>query len=329
MERLDSRACKWSKKTVDLLGQVDISGQVSALLPQLVTEMDTLRGLAVDRRKTEEEQKKQAGFIQQRKRTRLNELFKTLQRLGFSYRFGLINCTDINNYEEMYKHLDSGDSLWRKSEKYFFRTFSRFRHLLTLLDRAPPPDIGCSLHERFQGFVQHMLSLARDWRGVTADLSRTLTALSLQVEQFQEGKLFDLGRDGAKYRALLFNGLDLTETLRLSLEDKSVEYSDLSDLRQAGELCGQVRQTLQSELTKTETVLAPRGSSDLLASLASKLSAVSSILSAALERKRTHPVAAHFQKESSKLREFLADLDRWCMQGPPGSRSAAVDVQVE
>merc|ERR1719361_2388734 len=102
----------------------------------------------------------------------------------------------------MYKHLDSGDTLWRKSEKYFFRTFSRFRHLLTLLDRAPPPDIGCSLHERFQGFVQHMMSLGRDWRNVTVDLSKALTSLSLKASQFEEERKFDLSRNGAKYRAL-------------------------------------------------------------------------------------------------------------------------------
>ena len=327
---MDSRACRWSRKTVDLLSQVDVASEVSSLLPQLITEMETLRALTVDRRKPEEEQKKQAGFIQQRKRARLNELFKTLQRLGFSYRFGVTNCSDINNYEEMYKHVDSKDRhLWRKSDKYFFRSFSRFRHLLTLLDRAPPPDIGCSLHERFQGFVQHMLSVARTWRNTNADLARTLTSLSLQVEQFEEEKHLDLCRSGAKYRALLFAGLDLMETLRINLEQKSLEYGDLAQLQPAAEKCATVQRSLASKLTETETVFAPSGNRDFLASLSSPLSEVSTIVQKALEQKKSHPVFAQFEAMANRLREFLSDIDKWCMQRPPSRNSqAGVDIQV-
>ena len=328
---MDWRAGRWSSKTVDLLSQVDIAGEVSSLLPQLISEMETLRALTVDRKKPEAEQKKQAGFIQQRKRARLNELFKTLQRLGFSYRFGVTNCTDINNYEEMYKHVDSRDQhLWRKSDKYFFRSFSRFRHLLTLLDRAPPADIGCSLHERFQGFVQHMLSVARAWRNTNADLVRTLDSLSLRVEQFEEEKQFDLSRDGAKYRALLFTGLDLVETLKINLEQASLEYIDLSLLQPAADNCAKVQQSLTSKLRETETVFAPSGNRDFLSSLSSPLSEVSTILQKALEQKKSHPVVAQFEAMANKLREFLSDLDKWCMQ-KPASRTVhtGVDIQVD
>ena len=328
---MDSRAARWSGKTVDLLIQVDLASEVSSLLPQLISEMETLRALTVDRKKPEPEQKKQAGFIQQRKRARLNELFKTLQRLGFSYRFGVTNCTDINNYEEMYKHVDSRDNLlWRKSDKYFFRSFSRFRHLLTLLDRAPPPDIGCSLHERFQGFVQHMLSVAKAWRNTNADLVRALASLSVRVEQFEEEKQFDLSRDGAKYRALLFTGLDLVETLRINLEQKSLEYTDLnSQLQPAAEKCATVQQSLTAKLRETETVFAPSGNRDFLASLSSPLSEVSASLNKALEQKKSHPVVGQFEAMASRLKDFLSDLDKWCMQMPASRNGhSGVDIQV-
>lgn len=316
---------------MDLLSQLDISGEVSSLLPQLITEMETLRGLTVDRTKTEKEQKKQAGFIQQRKRARLNELFKTLQRLGFSYRFGVTNCADINNYEEMYKHLDGGaNHPWKKSEKYFFRTLSRYRHLLTLLDRAPPPDIGCSLHERFQGFVQHMLSVARNWRSLTVDLSSAVANLSLRAEQFQEEKQFDHSRDGAKYRALLYNVLDLMETLRTSLDRQSLEYSNLSDLRLAAYKCGQAHQRLRAKLTKKETVFAPGDSCQFLSSLSSSLTDVTNSLDTAIEKMKSHPVSDMLQEMSSKLRELREDIDKWCMQGPAVSNSeVGVDIQVK
>ena len=147
---MDSRASRWSSKTLDLLSQVDVASQVSSLLPQLITEMETLRALSVDRRKPEEEQKKQAGFIQQRKRARLNELFKTLQRLGFSYRFGVTNFTDINNYDRACYYGYSGEpfefplnvspSEWENYVYMQFRTNRRrngkaFRFEISILSR--------------------------------------------------------------------------------------------------------------------------------------------------------------------------------------------------
>ena len=65
-----------------------VVSDMTELLPELVSEMDKLRKLAPDMKKSKEEQKKAAGFIQQRKRAGLNTLFKTLQSIGFSYRFG-------------------------------------------------------------------------------------------------------------------------------------------------------------------------------------------------------------------------------------------------
>ena len=62
-------------------------GEVKDLLPFIVVEMEKLHALTPDLKRSKEEQKKQVGFIQQRKRAGLNDLFKTLQALGFSYRF--------------------------------------------------------------------------------------------------------------------------------------------------------------------------------------------------------------------------------------------------
>ena len=162
---LDAKWIMWSRKPSEPLINSDIVTSSTSMLPEIISEVDKLRNLSVDRSKPEKDQKKQAGFIQQRKRARMNELFKTLQSFGFSYRCGVTSCSDVTNYTEMYHHgADVSDESWKKSEKYFYRCFARYRHLLSLLDRAPPPDIGSQLNERFQGFVQHMLSVARNWR---------------------------------------------------------------------------------------------------------------------------------------------------------------------
>ena len=109
---------------------------MTELLPEVVTEMDKLRNLAPDLKKSKEEQKKVAGFIQQRKRAGLNTLFKTLQSLGFSY----TSCSDRTSYTELFTHSDTTHSNtthsdWGSSEKYFYRCFARFRQLQPLLDR--------------------------------------------------------------------------------------------------------------------------------------------------------------------------------------------------
>ena len=80
------RATRLSRGLTSKLANSQLVGEVKDLLPFLVAEMEKLRALAPDLKRSKEEQKKQAGFIQQRKRAGLNDLFKTLQALGFSYR---------------------------------------------------------------------------------------------------------------------------------------------------------------------------------------------------------------------------------------------------
>ena len=80
-------ATRLSRGLTSKLADSQLVGEVKDLLPFLVAEMEKLRALAPDLKRSKEEQKKQAGFIQQRKRAGLNDLFKTLQALGFSYRY--------------------------------------------------------------------------------------------------------------------------------------------------------------------------------------------------------------------------------------------------
>ena len=86
LSHLLRRATRLSRGLTTKLSSSQLVGEVKDLLPFLVAEMEKLRGLAPDLKRSKEEQKKQAGFIQQRKRAGLNDLFKTLQALGFSYR---------------------------------------------------------------------------------------------------------------------------------------------------------------------------------------------------------------------------------------------------
>ena len=99
LAHLAKRARKWSKSLASTLEEGKVVQEVQELLPHLAEEVEKLRSLAPDLKKSKEEQKKQAGFIQQRKRAGLNNLFKTLQNLGFSYRYGLTSCVEtVSSY---------------------------------------------------------------------------------------------------------------------------------------------------------------------------------------------------------------------------------------
>ena len=314
---LHAKSLKWTNITSENLEKLDFISEITNLLPEVVHEMEKLKGLTVDRSKPEEEQKKQAGFIQQRKRARLNELFKTLQNYGFSYRYGVTNCVDINNYDEMYK---SGSNIkmeeWKKSEKYFFRCFARYRHLLSLLDRAPPPDIGANLNERFQGFVQHMLTLSRTWREVTVSFLKNMDLLEEDFTQFSSHQKFDLTRSGEKYKALLFSCLDIVEPFSICSEQRSKEFSDIPDLKSVTELCQTIRDSITKKLSGALAVFAPQDNKHFIQETSSKISQVISLLDKIKSDKLSHPVSEEIGNMQTKVVNLRTDLDNWTMQKP-------------
>ena len=330
---LDVKCIKWSRKTSDTLSGVDIEKSITNILPEVVNEMEKLKSLSVDRTKPEADQKKQAGFIQQRKRVRLNELFKTLQSFGFSYRFGVTSCGDVNNYDEMYDHgtdISSDVENWERSEKYFFRCFARHRHLLTLLDRAPPPDIGSQLNERFQGFVQHMLSMARNWRRGNIKLLGAMTALERELTQFETPEQFDQTRNGEKYRQLLLQCLDTTDHMAALLEQRSAEYSEAAVvLRSSAESCQNIASEIQKRIPVARTIFAPRQSGEFTSELSTRFINILNLVSQAEEKKRGHPIETEFKQIQAKILSLVKHLDAWSMQKPlTDSANGAEELKV-
>jgi midasin (ATPase involved in ribosome maturation) len=102
---------------------------IADLVPTIVRELEGLAALKVDETRSREHKKSQAGHIQQRKRRALNDLFRTLQGLGLSYRYGLVNCAaGLNSSQELLHYLEPGQQPagWNHLEKYFFRYLSLF-----------------------------------------------------------------------------------------------------------------------------------------------------------------------------------------------------------
>ena len=319
----------WSRKTSETLTNSDIVTSITSMLPEIISEVDKLRNLSVDRSKPEKDQKKQAGFIQQRKRARMNELFKTLQSFGFSYRFGVTNCSDVTNYTEMYDHgADVSDESWKKSEKYFYRCFARYRHLLSLLDRAPPPDIGSQLNERFQGFVQHMLSVARNWRKNNIKFLESMVALERELAQFKTPDHFDRTRNGEKYKQLIIECLDTMGQMAALLEQRSQEYTGVVQLKSAADSCRELATEMQAMISGADTIFAPSDNGEVTSHLSSRFNKIVNLVSQAEEIKRDHPISEEFKQIQSKLHSVVKHLDAWTMKRPLTTSENGEEVKV-
>ncbi len=122
--KLRARAFSMSVKIKKQLNGLSLQEDIADLVPTIVRELEGLAALKVDETKSREHKKSQAGHIQQRKRRALNDLFRALQGLGLSYRYGLVNCaTGLNSSQELLHYLEPGQQPagWNHLEKYFFR----------------------------------------------------------------------------------------------------------------------------------------------------------------------------------------------------------------
>merc|ERR1712106_1134150 len=325
LELLDKRAAKWSGKILAELRQVEVVADLTDLLPSVVTEMDKLRGLNVDKKKNEQDQKKQAGFIQQRKRAGLNDLFKTLQNFGFSYRFGLTSCTQVDTYQELFSHAKSNNCKnWDKSEKYFFRCFSRFRQLLPLLDRQLPQDVSPVLAERFQGFSQHMLYLAVEWRDMVVKNFAKIEFLTEVDAQFAEDKKYDLTRNGNEFRSLLVCGLDTVDSCLVSARQRLGEYEDMEDLKTAVEKCEVLKKKMETRMRDLPSLFVESARKAEVSGWSAISIEIIKTLECCKTVKKFHPVGDNFGDMSFRMKTFHQKMDSWVM-GKPATRKVMDD----
>jgi len=325
LKLLDKRAAKWSGKILTELRQIEVVSDLADLLPSMVTEMDKLRSLTVDKVKNEQDQKKQAGFIQQRKRAALNDLFKTLQNFGLSYRYGLISCSEIDSYKELFSHAEPSQSRnWERSEKYFFRCFSRFRQLLPLLDRQLPPDVSPVLGERFQGFSQHMLFLAVEWREMAVKNFAKIEYLSEITSQFESASKMDFSKNGDEWITLVEYGIDTVDSCLVSARQRMVEYEELDNLKTAVDKTEVLRQKLEIRLRAPRPIFVESASKVEVSEWSAICIEIIEIFESCSDAKKNHPVQSIFDSMVLRMKTFQQRLDTWVM-GKPMSRGVADD----
>eukprot|EP00092_Neocalanus_flemingeri_P022654 GFUD01024574.1.p1 GENE.GFUD01024574.1~~GFUD01024574.1.p1 ORF type:complete len:2240 (+),score=854.36 GFUD01024574.1:478-6720(+) len=321
LQHLDKRATKWSGNILAELRKVEVVSDLADLLPSVVSEMEKLKGLVVDSNKNEQEQKKQAGFIQQRKRAGLNDLFKTLQNFGVSYRYGLNNCSQVDTYRELFFHAKPADGQdWEKCEKYFYRCFARFRKLLPLLDRQLPADVSPMLGERFQGFTQHMLQLAVDWREMVVKNFGKIECLTKINAQFGDEKKFDMKRNGNEFRSLLVCGLESVESCLVSARQRLEEYPELKDLTIAVDKCQVLKSKIEARMMDLPSVFVEATCKADVSEWSSTGIEIVKVFESCKALKKFHPVATNFEAMSQRMRKFQQLMDNWIMKKPCSRR---------
>ena len=311
LQHLTRRTAKLARSLTTRVRRSEVAKDVGDMLPSLVAEVDKLRALAPDLARSKEEQKKQAGFIQQRKRAAVNDLFKTLQRMGLSYRFGINNCSSVHSYRELYAHAEAGVE-WARADKYFFRCYARFRQLAPLLDRALPPGVSPVLGERFLGFSLHMLHFATTWRSALASSAPHLHLLHQHMHHLAPGPWLTAS-SGAEVRALVERCEDAATTCSLTLRGRAREWPEEVGLGGAADLLDSLALELRGELA---TPLTPFPEVAVREKVVRWSETLATCLSSLPTLPSPTPLSPSVAGVSSLLSSLRTSLDAWLMRRP-------------
>ncbi|CAH1278835.1 unnamed protein product [Diabrotica balteata] len=207
------RSLDKATKVRELSRQIILSTTYPALIQDLdgfVTEVietsSHLQKLEVDTTLTKEKQKSQAKNILQRKHRALADLFKSLTKMGLSFKTGIVDSKVKDptaeflikpiDLESQFRNENYGYkeerilSFWESSEKYYVRSLMRFDVLETALQN-PSKELGMQNIERLKGFSQDMLTSIQHQKIKLVEASRVyyyIRHYARQLKQFCNAK---------------------------------------------------------------------------------------------------------------------------------------------
>ncbi|CAH2004333.1 unnamed protein product [Acanthoscelides obtectus] len=210
-----SKAESYFLKSRKLCNETILATEYPALVQSLdgfvteVIEANThLQNLEVDKSLPKEKQVSQAKSILQQKHRALADLFKNLNKIGLSYKTGILESKlkkplddflhrpiDLNTN---FSHINHGRqeekmlTIWNCCEMYYMRSQMRIDVLETALQN-PSKELGPQNIERCKGFSAHLLALAQHQKQQLTQSSRLYYYLRyylLQMNEFCEGNDF-------------------------------------------------------------------------------------------------------------------------------------------
>lgn len=182
----------WCKDSIAALKYPHLIKAVDGFVSHVIESSGHLQGLEVDKSLPKEKQKAHAKSILNQKRRALADLFRTLTKLGISFRSGIIQMKlksalddfqlspiDLNaaythlNYKYIkathlkrtfllifFSYFRRKDekilTIWENCENYYFKTLMRADVLDTAL-KNPASDVGLQNIERCRGFSANIM----------------------------------------------------------------------------------------------------------------------------------------------------------------------------
>ncbi|XP_017784384.1 PREDICTED: midasin [Nicrophorus vespilloides] len=209
--------------------------KLDCFVSEVIATSEHLQKLEIDTNLTKEKQKSQAkGYLQQKQRA-LVDLFKTLSKIGLSYRKGLMEekCKDITaeyvtkplDLEAALSHVPKCKNdeklliLWDGVEVYFRKCLMRME-ILDGAVKTPAKDLGMGNVERCKGYSGHLMTLALAQKRKLIESTNLLYHIryyQMIFGEFQEHSTYINSEDLDKLKYLLFDTVVAMKQLKLIL----------------------------------------------------------------------------------------------------------------
>ncbi|KAK2883458.1 hypothetical protein Q8A67_017095 [Cirrhinus molitorella] len=209
--RLPVLTRKMKKLCVQLVKKTslpELSEDLNQFTVEIITNVQALQSLTVDRSMEQEKQKAEVKHILLQKQRALADLFKMLAQIGLSYRKGLtwghtadpnetlclqpmemkialsaVKTQDNTEHTLFTEMIDA----WEGCEKYFYRSWARRNAMLTALQSAAK-ELGLGNVQRCRGFSSHLFKLLLGQRRRLVGLTEHWVQLRKLIDSIQSIK---------------------------------------------------------------------------------------------------------------------------------------------
>lgn len=176
--------------------------EIENFVEDFMEQSARLRDMEIDRSLPKKKQKSQAKSILQQKKMTLANYFKTLTRLGVSYRMGTLTLKNnidkiidytvspldlsiIDRYFKL-KNIDQHTLMqWQGCEKYYYKSLIGINALTAMLS-TNQTDLGLQNIERCRGYSAHMMLMAHRQKTTIVRSFDCFTALRMEISNLSE-----------------------------------------------------------------------------------------------------------------------------------------------
>ncbi|XP_034190386.2 midasin [Osmia lignaria lignaria] len=202
IEKLTQKARQYCEYIIIKSNYLEIRKDIETFIEDSIEESNRLKNMEVDKTLTKGKQQSQLKSMLQQKKMALANYFKTLSRLGISYRIGVLTWKnrkeEINNFaatpldlkeiqrftliaRKKTENVEKGlIEEWSSCDKYYYESLIKLNFLNAILDSGKS-DIGMQNAERCRGLSIHLVLLAHRQKETIADFFQHFLPFRIQI----------------------------------------------------------------------------------------------------------------------------------------------------